>query len=986
MERNILTILHGREDPPTSSPTPEDAPLDGAQFDLARLAQFAMWNSSSWALDSIARRLTRGEHDWEDLRAALIGADSGRSVAEGTGVRLSVDELFVLWDALGAGRDPEAESAVLGAIVHAHGRGESLDTARAARLVAGLLVFDRDDEARTIVTLLDPASWIHAVAKIELAHPRFGGSFEASLGRLNLLFREAGLATLALRNGDGSPFSRLESSPDHPLRGPLVTIVMSAWRPGAEIFTAVRSVVSQSYQDWELVVTDDASGEEFDDVFEAIAALDERIRIVRNTDNAGTYVRRNEILREASGEFVTFHDSDDWSHPQRIETQVRDLLNHPDRIGNVVRHVRVTEDLSFATNRGMSLTMAEPSIMFRRAVALEAAGFYDSLRKGADREYRLRLETITGSIVKTVGPAAPLQLMLASTTSLSGSDFAPGWMTPARVAYRSASDRYHSLIREGRTPGRMEFPQARRALVAPAEFLGSEPETVVADVVVIADLREAAGRAPFLAELERDLRAAAKKGLSLAVLHSDSIGGRFGGPRLAKTIQALVDEGVVRQILEDTPAEAGLVVVRHAIAAQGHRAHPRPIRTDRVIVVEDAGGGDRPGKTFSRAEAGTAIDAWFGTPSVWVAAGAVTAERSPDGPRGQGITILASNANPSSRLRYEHQAVSFDGHDVTTRFRRVGGSLGDADVVFGVGSLDALLPIRSGASPQDRLRQTQKFVDELSTRGAGLVRTVFGEDDALSDALDREARDLLDAATTRFIVIDDVTSTPDPMRTVRIPFANPIALFAGYPVSERVAGRLLCLTGSGPHTAAIAAVSASFVARTEGLTVRVTGVADAALEGALQRAARPPFSSITSRVGILSDAALIEEITAAEFVLIPELRSLPDYQLAMMALAFDRPVLTPANDTARALSIDVGAEWVVPLEGTMSAECLDRAITRVRDAPERSRPRLHDREWTSVGERYEQVFRNVVREQRERRHAASLPRLSSVARLDYAGA
>lgn len=981
MERNILTILHRGEAPFTTLDAVPSTSLDNEQLDLTRLARFAMWNSSTWALDCISRRLTQREYDWNGLRDALIRSDVDR---EDLARRLSVDDLFILWDALGSGRDPEAESALLGAITSAHGRGESIDFGRASRLVAGLLMFDRVNEARTLTTMLEPGSWSRVVAEMELNHPRFGGSYEASLASLNDVYREVGLATVALAEGSGTPFSRLDSLPRHSVRGPLVTIVMSAWRPGDEIFTAVRSVVSQTYRDWELIVTDDASGDDFDHVFAAIAALDERIRIVRNVDNSGTYVRRNEILRDAIGEFVTFHDSDDWSHAERIETQVRDLLNHPDRVGNVVRHVRATDELSFATNRGMSLTMTEPSIMFRRATALEAAGFYDSLRKGADREYRLRLEAVTGSVVETVGPAAPLQVMLASTTSLSGSDFAPGWMIPARVAYRNASDRYHSRVREGRASGRLDFPQRRRSIVAPAAFLGDAEIPVISDILVIADLREAPGRARFLTTLESDIRRATQEGLSVAVLHTDSVGGRFGGPRLSDKIQELVDEATVHQVLDDTPVQAGLVVVRHAVAAQGHRAERRPIETDRVVIVQDPAGGDRPGETFSHSQVGAVVDEWFGAMSEWVSAESITSIQTADASGERGIAVLAANSSPSSRLRYEHQVVAFEADDVTIRFRRVGGSLGEVDVVFGVDAMDALLSLKSGATSRERLKQTRKFVDELTAKGAGLIRTVVGEAAVTTDAHEREARELLDTVTSRFIVIDDVTATPDPLRTVRIPFADPTPLFVGFPVSEQVTGRLLCLTGGGSNAAIIGALRTAFMTRIEGLSVRVVGVDDASLEGEVERASRRPSVPVTTRIEILSDAALLEEITAAEFVLLPELRSLADYQIAMIALAFERPVLTPANAAARALSIDVGAEWVVSLEGTMSAERLDQAIIRARGRSEKSRPRLDDRDWWRVGQRYEQIFRNVVREQRERRLIASRARSAEVARLDDA--
>lgn len=251
--------------------------------------------------------------------------------------------------------------------------------------------------------------------------------------------------------GEGLAFDRLTASGDPCLDEPLVTLVMSSWRRREIILKAVESIISQTWQSWELLIIDDASGPGFDDIYDHLASLDSRIRIVRRRVNGGTYAARNTALGIARGDFIGFQDSDDWSHPERIERQVRYLLEHPGDLACQSLCVRTDDDLSPVEPGFKTYRRNESSLLFRREI-IRHIGFFDQARKGADSEYRLRLEAWSGSETPVIGPD-PLALIRLTAGSLSRSELAPGFRHPSRFLYsegfralhaRSASDLFVS--------------------------------------------------------------------------------------------------------------------------------------------------------------------------------------------------------------------------------------------------------------------------------------------------------------------------------------------------------------------------------------------------------------------------------------------------------------------------------------------------------------------------------------------------------------
>ena len=108
---------------------------------------------------------------------------------------------------------------------------------------------------------------------------------------------------------------------------PLISIIMPAYNCERFIEIAIRSVIQQTYHNWELLVIDDAST---DATFEIVCRMMEgepRIRGIQNPTNMGVARTRNRGLDLAQGEYVAFLDSDDSWHTDKLTEQLRCMEN-----------------------------------------------------------------------------------------------------------------------------------------------------------------------------------------------------------------------------------------------------------------------------------------------------------------------------------------------------------------------------------------------------------------------------------------------------------------------------------------------------------------------------------------------------------------------------------------------------------------------------------------------------------------------------------
>lgn len=102
----------------------------------------------------------------------------------------------------------------------------------------------------------------------------------------------------------------------------LVSVIMPSYKCGKYIAESIKSVQAQTYQNWELIVVDDCSGDGTVEIVEGLKKEDSRIRLFQNEKNSGAALTRNYALREAKGRWIAFLDSDDIWKPEKLERQL----------------------------------------------------------------------------------------------------------------------------------------------------------------------------------------------------------------------------------------------------------------------------------------------------------------------------------------------------------------------------------------------------------------------------------------------------------------------------------------------------------------------------------------------------------------------------------------------------------------------------------------------------------------------------------------
>lgn len=109
---------------------------------------------------------------------------------------------------------------------------------------------------------------------------------------------------------------------------PLVSVIMPCYNAERFIAQSIESVISQTYQNWELLITDDCSTDKSTGIVESFSEKDNRIILIKSEKHQGIAATRNMSIKRAKGRFVAFLDNDDLWICDKLEKQVGFMLEH----------------------------------------------------------------------------------------------------------------------------------------------------------------------------------------------------------------------------------------------------------------------------------------------------------------------------------------------------------------------------------------------------------------------------------------------------------------------------------------------------------------------------------------------------------------------------------------------------------------------------------------------------------------------------------
>ena len=138
----------------------------------------------------------------------------------------------------------------------------------------------------------------------------------------------------------------------------LVSIIMPSWNTARWIGESIESVVNQTYKNWELIIVDDCSTDNTDEV--VASYNDKRIRFFKNDVNSGAAVTRNRAISQANGEWIAFLDSDDLWKPEKLEKMV-DFMTSNHYSFAYHNYEKINED-----SKSLGILVSGPKVVTKR--------------------------------------------------------------------------------------------------------------------------------------------------------------------------------------------------------------------------------------------------------------------------------------------------------------------------------------------------------------------------------------------------------------------------------------------------------------------------------------------------------------------------------------------------------------------------------------------------------------------------------------------
>src|SRR5690625_107638 len=386
------------------------------------------------------------------------------------------------------------------------------------------------------------------------------------LARINQTYHLYDLAPITTENM-GKAYDDLRMKDEAlPVEGPKISVILPAYNAEQGIRIAIESILGQSWQNIELLIVDDCSPDQTMAVIKSYQQQDERIKVFQTPENSGPYIARNIALAEATGEFVTVNDADDWSHQDKLSIQAEHLLANANIIANTSEQARLTEDLQLYRrgNPGKYIFSNMSSLMFRREPVMEKLGYWDNVRFAADGEFVRRFVRVFGEDALAhlqTGPFSFPRQSVSSLTSSSAFGYS-GFFMGVRKEYVESFTAYHDTATE------LYYPkeQTTRLFPVPAPMLPAyQKGTEHFDLIMMLDLHDQTEASVQL--LEKELKKSQELGWKLGIVHKTRYHpdrNRISSAKqdLSKRVRQLIEMYGARMVVYGESITCQVIIIR----------------------------------------------------------------------------------------------------------------------------------------------------------------------------------------------------------------------------------------------------------------------------------------------------------------------------------------------------------------------------------------------------------------------------------------
>ena len=166
-------------------------------------------------------------------------------------------------------------------------------------------------------------------------------------------------------------------------KGPMVSVLMTSYNREGYIAEAIESVLASTYENFELIIVDDASTDKTVEIAKRYEEKDNRIKVFENDKNIGQFCNRNKAAHYAKGKYVKYVDSDDRIYDWGLAYCVELMEKYPDAgMGIFQASNKVDEeylDSKKAVNKHFfenSFLNIGPSGTILRRISFEKEGYY----------------------------------------------------------------------------------------------------------------------------------------------------------------------------------------------------------------------------------------------------------------------------------------------------------------------------------------------------------------------------------------------------------------------------------------------------------------------------------------------------------------------------------------------------------------------------------------------------------------------------------